>query len=126
MKVKEIRMSSTDKDSQLEELKREILKLGYVRPGSLVRRFMPCGNPLCRCMGRPPQLHGPYYQWTYKVKGKTRTVRLSEDQARLCQEWIRNHRHLRRLVRKMERHSLKQTDRLLGTTPRSEGAERKS
>ena len=119
-------MSSTDKDSQLEELKREILKLGYVRPGSLVRRFMPCGNPLCRCMGRPPQLHGPYYQWTYKVKGKTRTVRLSEDQARLCQEWIRNHRHLRRLVRKMERHSLKQTDRLLGASPRSEGAERKS
>ena len=119
-------MPSTDTDIQLERLKREILKLGYVRPGSLVRRFMPCGNPLCRCMGRPPQLHGPYYQWTYKVKGKTRTVRLNENQVRLCQAWIRNHRHLRRLVRKMEQHSLKQTDRLLDALPRSRGAGGKS
>jgi len=69
-------------------------------------------------MGRPPQLHGPYYQWTYKVRGKTRTVRLSEAQARRCQEWIRNHRELRRLVRRMEQLSLKETDRILGAISR--------
>jgi hypothetical protein len=112
-------VTPVDNDTQFEILKRELFKLGYVRPGSLVRRFMPCGNPICRCMRRPPQLHGPYHQWTYKVKGKTRTVRLTEDQARLCQEWIHNHRQLRRLVRKMEQHSLKQTDRLLGAISRS-------
>lgn len=107
-------MSRTNSDTRLEMLKREILKLGYVRPGSLVRRFMACGNPICRCVGRLPQLHGPYYQWTYKVKGKTRTVRLTEAQARSCQEWIHNHRQLRRIVRKMEQISLKETDRTLG------------
>ena len=112
-------MGPVDNDTRFERLKREILKLGYVRPGSLVRRFMACGNPLCRCMGQPPQLHGPYYQWTYKVKGKTRTIRLSEDQAHFCREWIRNHRQLRRLVRKMEQLSLKETDRALGAISRS-------
>ena len=111
-------MGPTDSDTRFEMLKREILKLGYVRPGSLVRRFMACGNPICRCLGRPPQLHGPYYQWTYKVKGKTRTLRLTEAQARFCQEWIHNHRQLRRLVRKMERLSLKETDRALGAISR--------
>ena len=111
-------MARPEAETKFEALKREILTLGFVRPGSLVRRFMPCGNPSCRCMGRPPRLHGPYYQWSYKVAGKTRTVRLTEDQARLCQAWARNHKRLRRLVRQMEQLSLKETDRALGAISR--------
>jgi len=94
-------------------LKEALQGLGYVRPGSLVRRFMPCGKPSCRCMGDPPSLHGPYYQWTLKIGGKTKTVRLSEGQARLCEEWMANHRKLKDIVRRMETISLKETDRLL-------------
>jgi hypothetical protein len=101
-------------EAQLEALKRDILTLGFVRPGSLVRRFMPCGNPSCRCMAQPRHLHGPYFQWSYKQKGKTKTLRLSQSQARLCEAWIRNHKKLRRVVRQMERLSLNETDRLLG------------
>lgn len=96
-----------------EALKEALQRLGYVRPGSLVRRFMPCGKPSCRCMGDPRALHGPYYQWTLRVRGKTKTVRLTEDQARLCEEWIANHRKLKDIVRRMEVMSLKETDRLL-------------
>ena len=103
-----------DAEAQLDALKHDILALGFVRPGSLVRRFMPCGNPSCRCMAQPPRLHGPYFQWSYKRRGKTRTLRLSPSQARLCATWIRNHKQLRRLVRQMERLSLNETDRLLG------------
>jgi hypothetical protein len=100
-----------------EALKEGLGRLGYVRPGSLVRRFMPCGKPSCRCMGDPPSLHGPYYQWTLRIRGKTKTVRLSEQQARLCAEWIANHRKLKDIVRRMETISLKETDRLLREAP---------
>lgn len=118
-KVKDNPAERTDTDARFENLKQKILQLGYVRPGSLVRRFMPCGNPSCRCMGTPPKLHGPYYQWTYRINGKTRTVRLTQDQAQLCQKWTQNHRLLRSLVRKMEHISLKKTDRTLGAISRS-------
>lgn len=111
-------MSSSDAHERFEALKQEILKLGFVRPGSLLRRFMPCGNPACRCMGRPPRLHGPYYQWTCKIAGKTKTIRLSQEQARLCEHWARDHRRLKRLIRQMERLSLKETDRTLGAISR--------
>ena len=111
-------MRSSDAQARFETLKREILALGFVRPGSLVRRFMPCGNPACRCMGKHPQLHGPYSQWSYKIAGKTRTLRLSEEQARLCEQWVRNHKRLKRLVRQMEQLSLKETDRTLGAISR--------
>jgi hypothetical protein len=106
--------SPTDAQRRLQALKDEIQGLGFVRPGSLVRRFMPCGNPTCRCMADPPQLHGPYYQWSIKVGGKTRSLRLSEEQAKLCLEWIKNHKRLKTLIRQMERLSLKETDRILG------------
>ena len=96
-----------------EVLKEALGRLGYVRPGSLVRRFMPCGKPSCRCMGDPPSLHGPYYQWTARIRGKTKTIRLSERQAQLCGEWIANHTKLKDIVRRMEAISLKETDCLL-------------
>jgi len=41
-------MSSSNAQARFEQLKRQILELGFVRPGSLVRRYMPCGNPSCR------------------------------------------------------------------------------
>jgi hypothetical protein len=111
-------MASPKAKERFEALKRDILSLGYVRPGSVVRRFMPCGNPACRCMGKPPQLHGPYHQWTHKFAGKTKTLRLSEQQAELCREWVQNLKRLRRLVRQMERLSLKETDQVLGAISR--------
>ena len=106
--------SYTAAEAKFERLKKQILKLGFVRPGSLVRRYMPCGNPSCRCMATPPRLHGPYYQWSYKIAGKTRSIRLSEQQAKLCQQWVRNHKTLKSLLRQMEQLSLKETDRILG------------
>lgn len=102
-------------ESPYEMLKAELARLGLVRPGSLVERYMPCGKPGCRCMGKPPVLHGPYYQWTHKVRSKTVTMRLSKAQAQRCQEWIRNHRQMKKLVRRMQALSLKETDRILRT-----------
>ena len=102
-----------------EALKRSIVDLGMFRRGSLVRRFMPCGKPGCRCQAAPPKLHGPYYQWTRKVAGKTVTLRLSQREATLLEEWIANGRRLDRLIGLMEGISLRRTDRLLKTLRRS-------
>jgi hypothetical protein len=74
---------------------------------------MPCGKPGCRCQANPPQLHGPYYQWTRKVLGKTATVRVNQAQAKLLREWITNGRRLDRLVRQVEKVSLRLTERIL-------------
>lgn len=105
--------SATEDQARYETLKRSIDELGYFRYGSLVRRFMPCGKPGCRCQSTPPQLHGPYYQWTRKVRGKTVTVRLTESEAALLQTWIQNGRQLDRILAQMQRLSHRVTERLL-------------
>ena len=104
---------STGDQERYEDLKRAIAALGFFRYGSLVRRFMPCGKTGCRCQASPPELHGPYYQWTRKVRGKTVTVRLSKQGATLLQTWTANGRQLDRILAQMERLSHRATDRLL-------------
>jgi hypothetical protein len=106
-------MAGMDHQEEYRNLKRRILALGWARPGSVIRRYMPCGNMTCRCMAAPPELHGPYYQWSHKIGGKTRSLRLSEDQARLAREWADNYKCLKKLLRRMDRLSLQETDRIL-------------
>ncbi len=96
-----------------ETVKRLVADIGLIRRGSVVRRFMPCGKAGCRCQATPPRLHGPYYQWTRKVRGKTVTVRLSPEEAALMEEWITNGRRLDKLVSRMETLSLQVTERML-------------
>lgn len=103
---------SPDED-RYQALKRSLADIGFIRRGSVVRRFMPCGKTGCCCQATPPQLHGPYYQWTRKVRGKTLTVRLAPEEARRIEEWIANGRRLRRVVAQMESVSLRITDRQL-------------
>ena len=73
---------------------------------------MPCGKAGCRCQADPPQLHGPYYEWTRKLKGKTVTVRATKEQARLLKRWIANARRLDKILADMQRVSVRLTEPL--------------
>ena len=91
----------------------ELQGLGFVSPGSVALRETSCGKPGCKCMADPPRRHGPYYQWTRKVKGKTVSRQLSPAEAELFQEWITNRRQLQRVTRDLERVSAKAGEILL-------------
>jgi hypothetical protein len=89
------------------ELAAELATIGMIHAGSVTRRYTYCGTAGCRCHAEPPQPHGPYYQWTAKVNGKTVTRRLSEAEAELYQEWIDNDRKMRRLIAQMRQVAAK-------------------
>jgi hypothetical protein len=89
-------------ERQLDRLKGELAQIGFPMPGSVVRRFMPCGKPGCRCGADPPVLHGPYWQWSTKVGGKTVSRRLNERQAAVYAELVANRRRLDAIVAQME------------------------
>lgn len=100
-------------EGQYRELIAELQGLGFVSPGSIVLRETSCGKQGCKCMADPPRRHGPYYQWTKKVNGKTVSRQLTPDEAELFQEWIANRRQLQRVIREMERVSAKAGEILL-------------
>jgi hypothetical protein len=92
-------------------------QIGFAITGSLTRRYTTCGKPGCRCQASPPQPHGPYYQLTRKVAGKTVTTRLTAGQADRYAEWIANQRELRRLIAEMEHISRQAAELILSELP---------
>ena len=54
---------------------------------------------------RGPGAGGPCFQWTRKVRGKTVSVALSQDQYAWLKEAISNWRSLQRILKEMQRLS---------------------
>jgi hypothetical protein len=88
-------------EKRYRELAAQLSDIGLISSGSVTRRYTRCTSPGCKCNGDPPQPHGPYYQWTAKVDGKTVTRRLSAEEAKLYKEWITNDRRMRRVIEQM-------------------------
>ena len=98
------------------ELAAQLADIGYITAGSITQRHTRCANQNCRCHADLPQMHGPYWQWTAKVGGKTVTRRLSDTEAALYQEWIANDRQLRALITQMRQVATEATKLIMDET----------
>lgn len=83
-------------------LARRLAEAGFVLPGSLITRNMRCGKDNCRCHGEPPELHGPYQQWSRTTGGKTLTRLWPDDLAERYRGWFDNARRLRETITELE------------------------
>jgi len=71
---------------------------GPALPGTLTVRAYACGKQACRCHAGPPQLHGPYAEWTRKINGKTVTRRLTPAELADWQPLFGNAKKMRSLL----------------------------
>lgn len=58
------------------ELLRQISELGDFQPGSITNATRRCGKPTCHCAQPNSPGHGPHFQLTQKIHGKTATQNL--------------------------------------------------
>jgi hypothetical protein len=84
-------------------IRQQLQELGYFCKGTVLERRMKCGQPRCACHRDPSQRHGPYWEWTYKVRGKTVNVRLSSEAGPIYRAASRQHRKLKALLDRLER-----------------------
>lgn len=99
----------------IRRLRDELGAIDGVLPGSVVERRMRCGKSTCRCRADPPELHGPYLQWTRRgTDGRTVTRYLSPDQVERYRPWFDNARRLREIVSELEEFSLRVVERSEG------------
>jgi hypothetical protein len=84
-------------------LQDQVRKLDFIAVGSVIERYTVCGG--CRCHNDPPIRHGPYFQYSRKLDGKTLTRRLNAEQAQRYREWISNRRTLDDLIDQMDQTS---------------------
>lgn len=62
-------------------LLRQVVELGDFQPGSIASPSRKCGKPGCHCAQPDDAGHGPHFQLTQKVDGKTVTQNLPSTEA---------------------------------------------
>ena len=85
-------------ERQIEKVKRDLLALGDLRPGSLSTQYNVCGTPGCRCKATPPEKHGPYYQVSYTRKGKSSTKFVKQKDLPAVREQLKNYAQMKLLT----------------------------
>lgn len=102
---------------QYEKTKARIRKIGFTCKGSLGQRRLPCGTPNCHCHSDPKKLHGPYYQLSWKEKGKTVSHYIPKQMVPLYRQWNDNRRELLEIIDEMESISRKAWDSIRTQKP---------
>jgi Family of unknown function (DUF6788) len=90
---------------RFRELKREFQQLEYFCKGTVLKRMMKCGKAGCACRDDPTKRHGPYFEWTYKAKGKTVNVKLTPEATPMYRAASQQYRNLKSLLTRLERLS---------------------
>jgi hypothetical protein len=86
-------------------LKQELEKVTYFCKGTVLKRMMKCGQKRCACHQDPAKRHGPYFEWTYKEKGKTVNRRLRPEEAPIYEAATQQYRKLHSVLGRMEQVS---------------------
>lgn len=106
-----------DYEDKLRSLAGELAGIGFMTRGSVLERHTRCGKPGCACKADPPVLHGPYWQFSRAVAGRTVTRWITEQQAALYREWIANRRKALGILAEIEEVSRQAEAMLQEATP---------
>ena len=94
------------KRRSIAQIKRRILGVNLVLPGTLYARLKPCGKPNCRCAsGEPEDLHGPYWEWNRRQGGRLVHKIVSEKKAKEIEKAIANRRKVEAELKEWETKS---------------------
>ena len=82
-----------------KKIKEEILKSGKFHPGKISLQYTVCNKPNCACKAKKnPKKHGPYYQLSYSVKGKSRTRFIQPKDVDKVTEYVNEYNRIKGLL----------------------------
>jgi len=80
-------------------VKAELAGLGPMLPGSISKQWNVCGKPGCRCKDiKHPQRHGPYYQLSFTVAGRSSTMFLKPEELAAARQCLHRYRRFKELT----------------------------
>ena len=92
----------TKEERRVEQVKGKLAQLGPMLPGSISKQWNVCGTPGCRCKDPDkPVKHGPYYQLSFTVGGKSSTMFVKNEDLPEARRRIKRYRQFKRLNTKL-------------------------
>lgn len=76
----------------------KLMHLGPMLPGSISEQWNICGTPGCACKAaKNPVKHGPYYQLSFSVQGRSSTMFIKEDTVAEARRRVRRYQEFKQL-----------------------------
>jgi hypothetical protein len=86
-------------ENRVEKIRRELQRVGEMRPGSLNKQLTVCGRSGCRCLDpKKPKRHGPYYQLSYVHQGKSTSQFIQEELVPIVVRQLKNYKQFKSLT----------------------------
>ncbi len=98
MRAMSTRLRQAVLERRIVKLKKQLIALDDLRPGSLSEQYNVCGTPGCQCKADPPRKHGPYYQVSFTWQGRSKSQFVRRAQVATVRRHLRNYQRLRALV----------------------------
>ncbi len=88
----------TKEERRIEQIRKKLVQLGPMLPGSISEQWNVCGTPGCRCKDpERPVKHGPYYQLSFTVGGKSSTMSIKKEDLPEARRRLKRHGQLKTL-----------------------------
>ena len=86
-------LSESELERKIEVLKKKLVSVGEMYPGSVSMQYNICGNPTCKCKDKEnPEKHGPYSNLNFTFNGKSRTKFLRKGLAKKFARYTTNYK----------------------------------
>ena len=88
----------TKEEKRIAQTKAKLAQLGPMLPGSISEQWNVCGTPGCRCKDPDkPVKHGPYYQLSFTVGGKSSTMFIRKEDLSEARQRLKRYQRFKTL-----------------------------
>ena len=92
----------TREEQRIEQLMAKLVGLGPMLPGSISEQWNVCGTTGCRCKdATKPVKHGPYYQLSFAVGGKSSTMFIKKKDLPEARRRLKRYRQFKKLCNEL-------------------------
>ena len=94
---------------ELKSIKEELSNCGPMHPGKISKQYVCCNKKNCHCKSKTAQKkHGPYYQLSYSVKGKSSTRFVKIDDVDKVEKYINEYNRTKMLLQDLAQFYVKE------------------
>lgn len=92
----------TREERRVQQLRDKLHEIGPILPGSISEQWNVCGTPGCQCKdAKNPVRHGPYYQLSFTVGGRSSTMFIRKEDLAEARRRIKRYAQFKTLSRKL-------------------------
>lgn len=100
-------MKASVNKNKVAHIKKKITQLPPLLPGSLRKQWNVCSTAGCKCKDKKkPRRHGPYYQLSFSIGGKSSSMFVKEGDVAEVRKRIRRYRQFKQLCQQLVQASV--------------------